>query len=76
MASKYIVVAEVELNRFRERCNNEMENGYSPVGGMVVKGEGQRVEYFQSFILTYEAPKAKMGAPKKKATRRTTSNGK
>jgi len=65
MASKYIVVAEVDLNRFRERCNNEMDNGYEPVGGMVVKGEGNRVEYFQSFVLKYEQPKSKVGRPKK-----------
>ena len=72
MASKYIVVAEIDIDRFRTRCNNEMDNGYLPVGGMVVKGEGNRVEYFQSFVLG-EGESIKQAAPKKKATRRTTS---
>ena len=69
MASKYIVVHAQDINRFTERCNHEMDEGYTPVGGMMVRGEAARVEYLQAFILVYEAPKAKMGAPKKKSTR-------
>jgi hypothetical protein len=63
MAESYKVVASTDLARFVERCNHETDNGYEPIGGMVIKGESTRVEYFQSFILT--SPKRSPGRPKK-----------
>ncbi len=68
---KYLVVAEKEIARFRERCNYEMNNGYIPVGGLVKTSH----EFFQSFILDEKKeevpknipPKKKAGRPRKDA---------
>ena len=58
MTDKYIVVAEKDIERFRERCNHEMDGGYAPVGGLVKTDH----EFFQAFTLT---PKPGRPAAKK-----------
>ena len=66
--NKYIVVAETTIDRFRERCNYEVGQGYIPTGGVTVVGQGNRAEYFQSFILDNKKPSVKKAAVKKRST--------
>lgn len=64
---KYIVVTAVTIDRFRTRCNYEANNGYIPTGGITVVGQGNRAEYFQSFVLETKKPPVKKAATRKKS---------